>query len=158
LTRDGTVWKWGVDVGGPPPVQATLTTPVTVEGLSEWLPSRRERAIVWPSKRRDRLGVGTQRQRSVGDGTTDDRSVPSQVSGLSGVIKIAAGESHSVGLRSDGTVWTWGWTGQPQSSEGITNPAQSRCRLAGSPTLLRLLAAGHTPGIEPPSATPRAET
>jgi alpha-tubulin suppressor-like RCC1 family protein len=39
---------------------------------------------------------------------------PVQVSGLSGVTAIAAGDHHNLALRSEGTVWAWGdnFTGQ----------------------------------------------
>ena len=33
---------------------------------------------------------------------------PVQVSGLSDVVAVAVGETHSIALKSDGTVWTWG--------------------------------------------------
>ena len=35
-------------------------------------------------------------------------NIPVQVSGLDGVVKIAASNEHVVVLRSDGTVWAWG--------------------------------------------------
>jgi alpha-tubulin suppressor-like RCC1 family protein len=38
-------------------------------------------------------------------------SVPLQVRGLPDVIEVAAGTFHSVALRVDGTVWTWGYNG-----------------------------------------------
>jgi alpha-tubulin suppressor-like RCC1 family protein len=38
-------------------------------------------------------------------------SVPLQVHGLPDVIEVAAGTFHSVALRADGTVWTWGYNG-----------------------------------------------
>lgn len=56
----------------------------------------------------------------VGDGTIIDRPVPVQVHGpgdvgfLTDVVAIAAGDQHSLAIRSDGTVWAWGrnWSGR----------------------------------------------
>jgi len=45
----------------------------------------------------------------LGDGTTEKfKSIPVKVSGLSNVIMIAAGHSHNLALKQDGTVWAWG--------------------------------------------------
>ena len=51
----------------------------------------------------------------LGDGTTTDSSTPVQVLGpggsgyLTNITAIAAGYYHSLALRQDGTVWTWGY-------------------------------------------------
>jgi uncharacterized repeat protein (TIGR01451 family) len=66
----------------------------------------------------------------LGDGTSTDRSTPVQVcavaasapcaSLLSGVTAIAAGDAHSLALRSDGTVVAWGDNSSGQLGDGTT--------------------------------------
>jgi alpha-tubulin suppressor-like RCC1 family protein len=45
------------------------------------------------------------------DGNTAVQSTPVQVTGLSGVVSIAAGAADGMALRSDGTVEMWGYNG-----------------------------------------------
>ena len=40
------------------------------------------------------------------------------MSELSGIITIAAGGSHSLALKKDGTVWAWGGNGAGQLGDG----------------------------------------
>jgi alpha-tubulin suppressor-like RCC1 family protein len=43
-----------------------------------------------------------------GDSSKANTLWPSQVQGLSDIVKIDAGMDHTLALRSDGTVWAWG--------------------------------------------------
>ncbi|MFD3916533.1 RCC1 domain-containing protein [Streptomyces sp. NPDC058603] len=70
-----------------------------------------------------------------------DSSVPVRVEGLNKVIAIAAGLSHSLALREDGTVWAWGHNTNGQLGDGTSasrNVASRVSELAG----VTLIAAG----------------
>jgi alpha-tubulin suppressor-like RCC1 family protein len=71
------------------------------------------------------LAWGYNRDGELGDGTNEDNPAPVQVkdfqdpSGrLSGVRAIAAGSSHSLALKEDGTVWAWGYNSDGQLGDG----------------------------------------
>ena len=46
------------------------------------------------------------------------RSVPAKIASFTGVIAVAAGTNHSLALKSDGTVWAWGWNSSGQLGDG----------------------------------------
>ncbi|MBI5778720.1 MAG: RCC1 repeat- and reductase domain-containing protein [Planctomycetes bacterium] len=60
----------------------------------------------------------------LGDGTNTQRTTPVQVRGnektnyLTNIVAVAAGDSHAVALKSDGTVWTWGNNETGQLGDG----------------------------------------
>jgi uncharacterized protein (TIGR03437 family) len=58
----------------------------------------------------------------LGNGTTSNSELPVEVSGLTGVIAaIAAGAAHSLALKSDGTVWAWGYNAAGELGNGSTS-------------------------------------
>ena len=116
LKSDGSVWTWGVrnwygQVGNG--TTSSVSNPIEVlppssgvlavaAGDSHSLALKSDGSVIaWGENGSGRLG----------DGTTTNRYAPVAVSGLgsgSGVIAVSAGDSHSLALKSDGSVWAWG--------------------------------------------------
>ena len=75
---------------------------------------------------RDRAHLGEELLRPIGGWAATPRSTPVQVKGeggvgnLSGVSMVAAGEGHSLALKTDGTVWGWGNNGYGELGDGTT--------------------------------------
>ncbi len=61
----------------------------------------------------------------LGDGTSEARTDPAPVVGLSGVVSVAAGSMHSMALRGDGTVWVWGQNEFGQLGDGTQDAPNS---------------------------------
>ena len=62
----------------------------------------------------------------LGDGTTTNSPVPLQVHGpggtgrLGSITAVMGGEIHNIVLKSDGTVWAWGWNAMNMLGDGTT--------------------------------------
>ena len=54
----------------------------------------------------------------LGNGTTTDSYTPVQTSNLTGILQVSAGSTHSLALKSDGTVWAWGNNGNGELGDG----------------------------------------
>ena len=70
----------------------------------------------------------------LGDGTTNVRYRPVLVTGLSGIVAISAapGGSHSLALKSDGTVFAWGYNQYGQLSDGTSGNQRTAPVQAGT--------------------------
>jgi alpha-tubulin suppressor-like RCC1 family protein len=68
------------------------------------------------------------------------RTIPGPVSGLSNVIAIAAGDTHTVALKSDGTVWTWGDNSFGQLGDGTTTLRTTPVQVSGLGNVLAIAA------------------
>jgi alpha-tubulin suppressor-like RCC1 family protein len=124
VRSDGTVWAWGdnrvgqlgdgTTTGRLAPVQVTGLTGVTqvAGGCTHSLALRSDGTVwAWGDNRFGTLGRGT---------ITGVEATAAPVSGLAGVTKIAAGCGFSLALRSDGSVWAWGYNSVGQLGIGGT--------------------------------------
>src|SRR5437868_1050485 len=92
-----------------------IATPASVSGLSHIVAiaggnahslalDRYGTVWAWGNNPYGQLGNGT----FTGD-PYDAIAIPAPVINLSNIVAIAAGGNHSLALRSDGTVWAWGY-------------------------------------------------
>jgi alpha-tubulin suppressor-like RCC1 family protein len=127
LRSDGTVWAWGNNGWGQLG-NGTYTrslTPTQVSGLTNVKAiaagqlhnlALKTDGTVW--------AWGFNYFGQVRIGSSGDRGnvlSPVQVTGLAGVIAVAAGGDTSFALKSDGTVWAWGYDGQGQLGNGASD-------------------------------------
>ncbi len=121
LRADGKVFAWGYNGYGSLGVpNASQYQPVEVPGLECMIAAD---AGYYQSLALGSDGTvwawGYNAEGQLGRGFTSFYdSTPAPVPGLSNVIAIAAGGQHNLALKSDGTVWAWGWNSQGQLGDG----------------------------------------
>lgn len=152
LKEDGTVWSWGTNFFGALgngseasrsafPVQATdLADVIAVAGGAYHSIALTTGGKVWT------WGLNSFGQ--LGDGTSTDRSAPRQVmtdaagNAFEDVAAIAGGASHSLALKTDGTVWAWGYNRSGQLGAGTTEDSRVPVQVTGFTDPVIAIAAG----------------
>ena len=72
---------------------------------------------------------GRNKYGALGDGTTTDKSSPTQESSKStDWSSVGGGGFHSISLKSDGTLWSWGSNSYGQVYELTIAPTQPQLR------------------------------
>jgi alpha-tubulin suppressor-like RCC1 family protein len=130
LKSDGTVLAWGSNASGQlgDGTAVSRSSPIQVNGLGPGsgvvaIAAGMDHSLALKSDGTV-LAWGGNSSGQLGDGTTSPRPSPVQVSGLgpaSSVISIAVGlGSHSLALKSDGSVVAWGANSSGQVGDGTT--------------------------------------
>ncbi len=146
---DGSVLSWGDNFSGQLGDRSSddQIRPARVTGISgataiaagaDFSLALRSDGTVWAWGHNDsgQLGDGTRTQGYAG------RQTPAQVSGLTGVRAIAAGSSHAVALKTDGTVWAWGSNIYGQLGDGTNTDRLTPVQVSGL-TGVSAIAAGN---------------
>jgi len=115
LKNDGTVWAMGYNnhgqIGNGTKGSTNVTTPTQVFSSAIAIAAGnfcsfalKSDGTVW--------AWGFNDYGQLGDGTSGtDRLVPTQVLNLTNITAISAGQCLAAALKSDGTVWSWGYRG-----------------------------------------------
>ena len=123
MRSNGTLWAWGNNSGGKLGDNSTVSksSPVSVVGgFTDWCQvsaggehsaAVRTNGTIW--------SWGNGNNGRLGNNSTIARSSPvSVVGGFTDWCQVSAGESHSVGIRTNGTLWSWGYNNNGQLGDG----------------------------------------
>ena len=158
LRSDGTVWAWGVNYYGQlgdgsitigsqdftyPPVQVSgLSGVIAIASGYDHSLALKSDGTVWAWGINASGALGNPAFATCTNQPNGVSAVPTQVQGLSGVVAIAAGASHSMALKSDGTVWAWGDDSFGQLGTQLRTNFDSPCSLSISTSPIQVKGIG----------------
>jgi len=93
-----------------------------------------ETVVCWGRNHRGQLGAGS---------TGYQQPEPSAVGGISDVVQLALGFTHSCALKRDGTVWCWGGNASGQLGDGTKEDRATASRRAMIDDVVQIGAALH---------------
>jgi alpha-tubulin suppressor-like RCC1 family protein len=128
IKNDGTVWAWGANYYGQlgdgayensvNPVQIELSNVDYIDG-NGCFALKNGTIWAWGDNVYDTVGSRQVFTGALGDNSPNTtRSIPFEVKGFSDIIGISHGESHTLVLNGNGTVWAWGKDNKGQLGDG----------------------------------------
>lgn len=143
LKSDYSVWAWGKNDHGqcgrsPNDVYISSPTRLNTELKAVKLAAGDHHSIALMEDGTI-LAWGSNIYGQLGNGTWIDYSYePVKVQGLTDVIEIATGGEHSIALRKDGTVWTWGRNHAGQLGNGQVTHRNLPLQVFGLPKIVAI--------------------
>jgi len=126
LKPDGTVWAWGSSYNGKlgdgtiasgksnPAQVKNIDNVISVDGGLHHTIALKSNGTVWIWGSN---GDGRLADVSFNDG--NNILFPVQIGNLNNIMEVSSGYLHNIVLKSDGTVWAWGWNESGQLGNGI---------------------------------------
>lgn len=147
IRPDGTLWGWGYNEYGQVGTGAaggSVLVPVQVGTDTDWSDVVAGDSHTVALKTDGSLWAwGLNDSGQIGDGTIGAGSArPVQVGTLTGWTSMSAGARHTLAIRSDGTLWSWGDATYGQLGRGASAVPDSQPRQVGSGSTWTSVAAG----------------
>jgi alpha-tubulin suppressor-like RCC1 family protein len=136
IKTDGTLWTWGENTYGQLGDSTTInkSSPVqTICGGTNWKQADIGYWYIAAIKTDGTLWTwGYNNNGQLGDSTTTNRSSPVQtIAGGTNWKQVSCGISHTAAIKTDGTLWTWGYNGYGQLGDSTiiqrNSPVQTIC-------------------------------
>jgi alpha-tubulin suppressor-like RCC1 family protein len=155
IKTDGTLWTWGMNgIGGlgDGTITDRSSPGTTAGGGTNWSSVSAGNAHTAAIKTDGTLWTwGRNTSGQLGDGTITNRSSPGTTAGGGTTwISLSAGCVHAAGIKTDGTLWTWGAAQCGRLGSGNQTYRSSPGTTAGGGTNWSSVSAGtyHTAGIK----------
>jgi alpha-tubulin suppressor-like RCC1 family protein len=157
LLLDGTIQCWGGDAYGALGNGSIMdsTTPVPVSGVTSAVAIAAGQhhtcalmadgsVACWGDNEFGELGLGTSSGPQACANSDPCAMTPVKVPNLSGVTAIAAGETDTCALLSDGTVRCWGWNVDGELGDGTQRPSSTPVVVSGLSGATAIAMGGYT--------------
>jgi RHS repeat-associated protein len=148
VKQDGTLWSWGssslgqrgngttISSSSPGQVGTDTHWASVAVGATHVVALKTDGTIwTWGGNSYGQLGQGTS--------DTSAHATPTQVGSANNWTLVTAGDNHTFGIQSDGSLWSWGYNsfGQLGQATSDTNPHPTPTRVGTSTSWLNALSA-----------------
>jgi alpha-tubulin suppressor-like RCC1 family protein len=126
IKTDGTLWGWGLNnVGqlGTYQIFRNIISDISEHSSGNYFTiAIKNNGTLWSWGSNSNYG-------ELGIEDRVDRSSPTQVGTLANWLKVSAGASHTLAIKNDGTLWSWGYGGAGQLGTGGYSTLYSPTRI-----------------------------
>ena len=81
------------------------------------------------------MDLGYNNEGQLGNGSTTNTNVPGQIGSDTNWTGISGGDSHTIGLKSNSSLWTWGDNTSGQLGNGTNIDTNTPGQSSGAPSL-----------------------